>query len=48
MAKQIGCYADSIAANPNCPTVANPAHITRYGVLELEYGWDQVWPEQKR
>jgi len=48
MAKQIGCYADSIAANPNCPTVANPAHITQYGVLELEYGWDQVWPEQKR
>ena len=46
MGKQTGCYADSIAANPNRPTVANPADITQYGVLELEYGWDQVWPEQ--
>lgn len=44
MGKQTGCYADSIAANPNRPTVANPADITQYGVLELEYGWDQVWP----
>ncbi len=45
MGKQTGCYASSIAANPNRPTVANPADITQYGVLELEYGWDQVWPE---
>jgi hypothetical protein len=37
MGKQAGCYADSIAANPNLPTVANPADITQYGVLELEY-----------
>jgi hypothetical protein len=44
MGKQTDCYADSIAANPNRPTVANPADITQYGVLELEYGWDQVWP----
>jgi hypothetical protein len=44
MGKQTGCYADSIAANPNRPTVANPADITQYGVLELEYGWDRVWP----
>jgi hypothetical protein len=43
--KQTGCYADSIVANPNRPTVANPADITQYGVLELEYGWDRVWPE---
>ncbi|MGC2193070.1 MAG: transporter [Terriglobales bacterium] len=42
--KQTGCYADSIAANPNRPTVANPADITQYGVLELEYGWDRLWP----
>lgn len=42
--KQTGCYAASLAANPNRPTVANPADITQYGVLELEYGWDQVWP----
>jgi hypothetical protein len=41
MAKQTGCYADSIVANPNRPTVSNPADITQYGVLELEYGWDQ-------
>ncbi len=44
--KQTGCYADSIVANPNRPTVANPADITQYGVLELEYGWDRVWPEE--
>ncbi len=45
MGKQTGCYADSIAANPNRPTVANPADVTQYGVLELEYGWDRVWPQ---
>src|SRR5262244_2001786 len=44
MGGQTGCYADSIAANPNRPTVANPADITQYGVLELEYGWDRLWP----
>jgi hypothetical protein len=44
--KQTGCYAASIAANPNRPTVANPADITQYGVVELEYGWDRVWPEE--
>jgi hypothetical protein len=45
MGKQTGCYPDFIAANPNRPTVANPADITQYGVLELEYGWDRLWPE---
>ena len=45
MGKQTGCYADSIVANPNRPTVANPADITQYGVVELEYGWDRLWPE---
>ena len=44
MGKQTGCYSDSISANPNRPTVANPADITQYGVLELEYGWDRAWP----
>lgn len=29
---------DEISANPNRPTVSNPADITQYGVLELEYG----------
>lgn len=43
--KQTGCYADSITANPNRPTVTNPADITQYGVLELEYGWDRIWPQ---
>lgn len=47
MGKQTGCYSDSIAANPNRPTVANPADITQYGVLELEYGWDRMWPEEQ-
>jgi hypothetical protein len=44
--KQTGCYADSIAANPNRPTVTNPAHVTQYGVLELEYGGDRFWPQE--
>jgi hypothetical protein len=44
MGKQTGCYADSISANPNRPTVADPADITQYGVLELEYGFDRFWP----
>src|ERR1700739_1753845 len=43
--KQTGCYQDSIEANPNRPTVSNPAHVTQYGVLELEYGWDHYWLE---
>lgn len=46
MGRQTGCYTDSIAANPNRPTVSNPAHVTQYGVLELEYGWDRFWPEE--
>ena len=29
---------EGIVANPNRPTVSNPADITQYGVLELEYG----------
>lgn len=46
---QTGCYTDEIKNhpiqnNPNRPTVANPADITQYGVLELEYGWDHGWP----
>jgi hypothetical protein len=45
MGKQTGCYTVPMAANPNRPTVANPADITQYGVLELEYGWDRFWPE---
>jgi hypothetical protein len=44
--KQTGCYADTITANPNRPTVSNPAHVTQYGVLEIEYGWDRLWPEE--
>jgi hypothetical protein len=43
MGKQTGCYTHSMAANPNRPTVADPADITQYGVLELEYGWDHFW-----
>ena len=46
MGKQTGCYANSIAANPNRPTVSNPAHVTQYGVLELEYGFDRFWPDE--
>lgn len=46
MNRQTGCYANAIAANPNRPTVANPADITQYGVLELEYGWDRTWPDK--
>jgi hypothetical protein len=32
-----------IVANPNRPTVADPADITQLGVLELEYGWQRDW-----
>lgn len=32
-----------IRANPNRPTVADPAEITEYGVLEVEYGWNHTW-----
>lgn len=32
-----------IRANPNRPTVADPADITEYGVLEVEYGWNHSW-----
>ena len=46
MGKQTDCYADFVAANPNRPTVSNPAHVTQYGVLELEYGWDRFWLEK--
>jgi hypothetical protein len=43
MGRQTGCYSPQMVANPNRPTVANPADITQYGVLELEYGWDRGW-----
>ena len=46
MGKQTGCFADSIDANPNRPTVSNPAHVTQFGVLELEYGLDRTRPEK--
>lgn len=46
MGKQTGCYADSIVSNPNRPTVSNPAHVTQFGVLELEYGLDRTWPQE--
>jgi hypothetical protein len=42
MGRQTGCYAPEIVANPNRPTVANPADITQYGVIEGEYGWDRI------
>jgi hypothetical protein len=32
-----------IRANPNRPTVADPADITEFGVLEVEYGWSHAW-----
>jgi hypothetical protein len=46
MGRQTGCYADSIATNPNRPTVSNPAHVTQFGVLEVEYGLDREWPQK--
>jgi hypothetical protein len=44
MGRQTGCAQPEIVANPNRPTVANPADITQYGILELEYGWERAWP----
>jgi hypothetical protein len=43
-AQHRGCGQAGIAANANRPTVADPADITQYGVLELEYGWDRTKP----
>src|SRR5947209_2771421 len=43
--KQTGCAEKEMVANPNRPTVANPADITQFGVLELEYGWDRFYPQ---
>lgn len=39
--------ASGIVANPNRPTVADPADITQYGVLEVEYGYDHVMGLQR-
>jgi hypothetical protein len=48
--RQTSCYADAIVANPNRPTVSNPAHVTQYGVLELEYElpWGDLSPPEVR
>ena len=35
----------AIRANPNRPTVSDPADITQYGVAELEYGWTDTWQQ---
>lgn len=32
-----------IVANPNRPTISDPADITQLGVLEGEYGYDHMW-----
>ena len=36
----------SITANPNRPTVADPADITQIGVIETEFGWSRTWQQQ--
>jgi Putative MetA-pathway of phenol degradation len=36
----------SITANPNRPTVADPADITQIGVIETEFGWSRTWHQQ--
>ena len=38
---------DRIVANPNRPTVADPADITQYGVVEVEYGFNHVMGPQR-
>ena len=49
MAQCPGMPKDGIIANPNRPTVADPADITQYGVLEVEYGYNHVMaPQQER
>jgi hypothetical protein len=42
-----GQPTSGIVANPNRPTVADPADITQYGVLEVEYGYDHVMGLQR-
>lgn len=36
----------SITANPNRPTVADPADITQIGVVETEFGWSRTWHQR--
>lgn len=38
----------SIVANPNRPTISDPADITQYGVVELEYGYTRTWVDGTR
>ena len=33
----------AIVANPNRPTISDPADITQFGVLESEYGYERTW-----
>ena len=33
----------AISANPNRPTISDPADITECGVVEVEYGWSRGW-----
>jgi len=42
--RQTGCAQEQITANPNRPTTGHTADTTQYGILELEYGWERVWP----
>jgi hypothetical protein len=35
----------AIVANPNRPTVSDPADITQYGVAEVEYGFSRTWDQ---
>lgn len=42
-----GQPTSGIVANPNRPTVADPADITQYGVLEVEYGYYRVMGPQR-
>jgi hypothetical protein len=34
-----------IRANPNRPTISDPADITQFGVAEVEYGWADTWQQ---
>ncbi len=37
----------SIKANPNRPTVADPADVTQVGVVETEFGWTRTWDRDR-
>jgi len=43
--KEVSCVSSTIASVPSRPTASNGADTTQCGVVEVEYGFDQQWPQ---